>query len=160
MKFIDCDAIVTTHGFIFYVVGYEHPKDRATCNLKYIPIDYAKLFKLEWLDQVWCFKGKKLVRPRVLFSPEVYKSVIKTMREYFPEYVHYSTHLRKHVISVPKLLIEEVYRPSESLKRILRKKDRDSLESRVVELITELSRESKVSIKSFGVSGSISLSRH
>jgi len=160
MELVDCDAIVTIHGFIFYVVGYEHPEDRVMCNLKYVPINYAKLFDLEWLDQTWYFKKRKLIRPKVLFSSKVYKSIIKTMRKHFSEYIYYSANLRKYTISVPKYLIEEVYKPNESLKRILNKRDRDFLESKAIEFITELSRESRVPIESFGISGSIGLGMH
>jgi len=33
----DGDAVVTVHGFIFYVFGYDHPGDRYHGFLKYVP---------------------------------------------------------------------------------------------------------------------------
>ena len=160
MRFRDCDALVTKHGFIFYVVGYEHHPGRAICNLKYIPEDYARYFNLEWLDQTWRFKGRRLVRPKVLFSHETYRVVVEALRSHFPEYVYYSKRLGKYLVSVPEHLIEEVYRPDESLARLLRKAGRDELENKAVELVLALSERSGVSLENFGVSGSISLGMH
>ncbi|RLE62250.1 MAG: hypothetical protein DRN53_04325 [Thermoprotei archaeon] len=160
MMFLDCDILVTKHGFIFYTIGYEHPDQRVVSNLKYIPREYAKLFNLEWLKHKWILEGRELVRPKVLFSPRVYQSIIKTFMRYFPEYVYYSNQLQKYIISVPIDLIDRVYRPSESLKRIMNKKRRDPLENKVVNLVEELSGKSGISLKYFGVSGSVSLGMH
>ena len=46
----DGDAVVTVHGFIFYVFGYEHPGDRYHGFLKYVPEEHGATFDLDWLD--------------------------------------------------------------------------------------------------------------
>ena len=153
----DGDAILTTHGFIFYVFGYEHPADRYHGFLKYVPRDRSEAFEIEWLDLGWRMEGRDIVRPLELYSPESYPKMVKGFRKHFPEYLYHSEQLDRWMITVPRDHIKRVFRPSERLKEILEKGAKDSLEVEALSLIQELAESSGVSPDSFGVHGSISL---
>ena len=160
MIFRDGDILHTRDGFIFYTFGYCHPEGRVTAFLKYIPEDHAKLFQLNWINHKWLFKGKYLLRPKQLFSPQVYSRLISVFNEYFPEYLFYRKDLKKHLFAVPLKLVEEVYTPCSALTSLLRKQDRDWLEEKIVKLIKLLSRRTSIPLEFFGVHGSICLGMH
>ncbi|MBA7649274.1 hypothetical protein ES703_57070 [subsurface metagenome] len=153
----DGDAVLTTHGFIFYVFGYEHPADRYHGFLKYVPRDRSDAFEVEWLDLGWRMEGRDIIRPLELYSPESYTEMVEGFREHFPEYLYRSEQLDRWMITVPRDHIERVFRPSERLKEILEKGASDSLEEEALSLIQTLAETSGVSLDFFGVHGSISL---
>ena len=153
----DGDAVLTTHGFIFYVFGYEHPADRYHGFLKYVPRDRSDAFEIEWLDLGWKMEGRDIVRPLELYSPESYTKMVKGFREHFPEYLYHSAQLDRWMITVPRDHIKRVFRPSERLKEILENGASDSLEEEALSLIQTLAETSGVSLDFFGVHGSISL---
>lgn len=156
----DGDIIYTKDGFIFYTFGYRHPKGKIIAFLKYIPREYAKYFKLEWIDHKWLFKGRILLRPKRLFSPKVYVELLKVFSEKFPGYLLYMDNLGKYVFAIPENKIEEIYTPNAALAKLLKKSPRDELEEKAVELIKLLSRRSGISLGFFGIHGSISLGMH
>jgi len=156
----DGDIIYTKDGFIFYVFGYCHPKNRVTAFLKYIPQEYAEDFKLEWIDHKWIFKNEVLVRPKQLFTPKIYRELIRVFNEKFSEYLLYSDNLKKYIFAIPERKIEEIYTPKTALSNLLKKSSRDELEEKAVNLIKLLSKHSGVSLDFFGVHGSISLGMH
>lgn len=151
------DIVLTKHNFIFYTFGYEHPKNRILAFLKYVPGEYAHKFNIEWLKIKWCFKDIYLLRPKDLFSPENYKTLVKVFNNHFPEYLYFSESLGRWLISVPKSLIKQVFVPSECLRELLRKKSRDFLEEIAVKLVKELSSDSNIPLEFWGIHGSISL---
>lgn len=153
----DGDAILTTHGFIFYVFGYEHPADRYHGFLKYVPRDRSEAFDVEWLDLGWRMEGRDIVRPLELYSPRGYMKMVQGFREHYPEYLYHSEQLDRWMISVRKDHIKRVFCPSERLKEIIGKGASASLEADALSLIQKLSESSGVSIDFFGVHGSISL---
>jgi len=153
----DGDAVLTTHGFIFYVFGYEHPADRYHGFLKYVPRDESESFEIEWLDLGWRMEGRDIVRPLELYSPDSYTKMVEGFREHFPEYLLYSLQLDRWMITVPMERIRRVFRPSERLKEILKKGASDQLEEEALSLIKMLADTSGVSLDLFGVHGSISL---
>jgi len=153
----DGDAVLTTHGFIFYVFGYEHPADRYHGFLKYVPRDESESFEIEWLDLGWRMEGRDIVRPLELYSPGSYSKMVKGFREHFPEYLYYSKQLDRWMITVPRDHIKRVFRPSERLKEIIEEGASNSLEEEALSLIQKLAETSGVSTDYFGVHGSISL---
>ncbi len=153
----DGDAVLTTHGFIFYVFGYEHPADRYHGFLKYVPRDRSEAFDVEWLDLGWRMEGRDIVRPLELYSPDSYTKMVEGFREHFPEYLLYSPQLDRWMITVPMERIRRVFRPSERLKEILKKGASDRLEEEALSLIKMLAETTGVSLDLFGVHGSISL---
>ncbi|MBL7168482.1 hypothetical protein ISS40_07380 [Candidatus Bathyarchaeota archaeon] len=153
----DGDAILTTHGFVFYVFGYEHPADRYHGFLKYVPRDRSDAFEIEWLDLGWRMEGRDIIRPLELYSPESYPMMVEGFREHFPEYLYHSEQLDRWMITVPRDHIKRIFRPSERLKEIMGNGAGDSLEVDALELIQKLAETSGVSTDFFGVHGSINL---
>jgi predicted nucleotidyltransferase len=155
----DGDAVLTTHGFIFYVFGYEHPADQYHGFLKYVPRDSSDAFEVEWLDLGWRMEGRDIdiVRPLELYSPGNYAKMVKGFREHFPEYLYHSEQLDRWMITVPRDHIKRVFRPSERLKEIIEEGASNGLEEDALSLIHMLTETSGVSLDYFGVHGSISL---
>jgi predicted nucleotidyltransferase len=156
----DGDAVVTTHGLIFYVFGYEHPSDSYHGFLKYVPEDLSDRFDLEWLDVTWEMGGTTLVRPRELYSSESYPRLLEAFRRSFPAYLHRSEQLGRWMIIVPRDHIDRVYRPSEQFMLLRRRGPRDVLEEKALSLIDLLSGASGVPPGFFGIHGSLSLGTH
>lgn len=156
----DGDAVVTAHGFIFYVFGYTHPGEGYDTFLKYVPEEHSPLFDLDWLDVRWHLKGSTLLRPRELYTPEGYPKLVEAFRRSFPEYLRFSRQLDRWMITVPRRLIEEAYLPSKQLTRLMRRGAADPLEEKALALIRLLSAPSAVPYGFFGVHGSISLGMH
>ncbi len=159
-KPIDGDAILTNDGFLFYTFGYEHPKGRYYGFLKYIPIDYQKLFNIEWLPTKWILNGHTVVRPAELYSPRSYREILNTLKGHFQKYIWFNDDLKKEMITVPENEIEKIYRPNESLMKLYNKKEKDKLEIAAIQIIELLAEHSGVSISNFGIHGSISLGSH
>ena len=159
-RYRDGDILYSKEGFIFYTFGYNHPEGRVIAFLKYIPQEYAKYFRLQWINHKWIFKDKVLLRPKQLFSPRVYTELVRVFNREFPEYLLYSANLRKYIFAVPEDKIEEVYTPNAALTKLLKKSPRDELEEKAVELIKLLSERSGIPLSFFGIHGSISLGMH
>lgn len=153
----DGDAVVTSHGLIFYVVGYEHPCERYHAILKYVPEGLAERLDLDWVDIRWNMGGTTLYRPKELYSPEAYLKLVEAFRRSFPEYLFHSDQLGRWVMTVPRGLVIGVYRPSRQLMRIARRGAEDRFEERALELIGLLSSATGITRGFFGVHGSISL---
>jgi len=156
----DGDALVTFHGFIFYVFGYHHPDGGYSAFLKYVPEEHAPLFDVEWLNIRWRLRGSTLLRPRELYSPEAYPKLVEAFRRWFSDYLRYSRQLGRWMLVVPKKLVDEVYMPSRQLMLLMGRGPSDPLEERALSLIRLLSEASAVPLGFFGVHGSISLGMH
>jgi predicted nucleotidyltransferase len=156
----DGDTFITKDNFIFYVFGYEHPKDRVVVFLKYIPAECKNLFKINLLKRTWK-KGKiQLVRAEKLYTAENYSVFLKVFQKNFPTYVFHSSFWQKDVISVPLKRIKKVYLPNECLQALLKKKRKDDLEKLAFKLLTLLSRKANVALGDFGLHGSLALNMH
>ncbi|MEM1658441.1 MAG: hypothetical protein QXK94_05335 [Candidatus Jordarchaeales archaeon] len=156
----DGDIIVTVEDLVFYTMGYAHPEDRVVAYLKYIPLKLKHLFDVPWLPYTWRLEGVTLVRPVKLYSPKIYRNVLSALRKLSEDYVYYSPHDGKEVVTVPRERIKRVYVPGECLKSLLSKKNPDPLERLAVKVILLLSDRSRVPLSEFGIHGSISLQMH
>ena len=156
----DGDAVVTTHGFVFYIFGYEHPRDRYHGFLKYVPEDYAPNLDLQWLPVTWRMRGTTLLRPTELYSPQGYSRLVEALRSHYPDYVVRSEQLDRWMITVPRRLVSEVHRPSRQLMLLERRGPSDPLEERALALISLISETAGISHAYLGVHGSISLGTH
>jgi predicted nucleotidyltransferase len=156
----DGDIFTVKDGFIFYVFGYDHPKNRVLSFLKYVPSKLKGLFPIRFLERSWKLEETKLFRAEKLYTAENWQIFLQTFRNNFPDYVYFCPFRGKEVISAPLNWIGKVYEPNQCLTALLRKKRKDCLESLAVELITFLSSASKVPFEDFGVHGSIALGMH
>lgn len=156
----DGDILLTDDGLIFYTMGYAHPEGRVISYLKYVPLSLKHLFDVPWLPYTWNLEGTPLIRPAKLYSPKIYRNVISALRRISEEYVYYSPHDGKELVTVPREKIRRVYVPGECFKLLLFKKNLDPLEERAVRIIKLLSESSSVPLSDFGIHGSISLQMH
>jgi predicted nucleotidyltransferase len=153
----DGDAVVTAHGLVFYVFGYEHHPDRYNGFLKYVPRRLADLFDVEFIDLGWRRHGETLVRPKELYSPKVHPRIVEAFRTHLPDYLLWSGELDRWMVTIPRDKIIEVHEPSRTLQRLIEEGPRDSLEGKAINLLRKISDASSVSLEFFGVHGSISL---
>jgi predicted nucleotidyltransferase len=156
----DGDAVVTEHGFIFYVFGYEHPSDKYHSFLKYVPEAHTEHFDLGWLDVRWHMEGTTLMRPQELYSPDTYPKLVEDFQRSFPEYLSLSKSLERLMITVPRRLIAKVYHPSRQLMLLRGRGATDPLEEKALALIGLLSSATGISPGFLGIHGSISLGIH
>jgi len=154
---MDGDAFQTQHGFIFYTFGYEHPPDRVTAFLKYIPEQRKQLFKLQYATRHWKLNSTALVRPKELYSYESFNGIMNGFRMHFPEYIYYCPFRNKELVCPKKAQIMKVYVPSQRLRMLLKEKLPDHLQKQTLELLSLLSAESGVSFDDFGLHGSLAL---
>ena len=156
----DGETMLTKEGFIFYVFGYEHPKNRVFVFLKYIPSSLAHHFPIRFLKQQWNLEKLELSRPEKLYTAQNYQKFLKTFRKNFPHYLYCCPFRCKEVLSVPLDQIRKVYLPGDCLKAIFKKENKDAIKKETVELVSLLSEKSQVSIHDFGIHGSVGLNMH
>jgi len=157
---MDGDAFITRENFVFYVFGYEHPKDRVLSFLKYIPYKLKPDFPIRFLVQSWRLGSTELVRAERLYTAENFQKLMETFRRSFPQYVYFCPFRGKDVISVPLELVKRVYAPRECLQSLFEKKRKDGLRKLALELTSLLSAESGVPLEDFGIHGSLALNMH
>ncbi|MCW4016531.1 MAG: nucleotidyltransferase domain-containing protein [Candidatus Bathyarchaeota archaeon] len=156
----DGETLLTKEGFIFYVFGYEHPENRVFAFLKYIPSNVAHHFPIRFLKQKWNLEDIELSRPEKLYTAKNYQKLVETLRKNFPHYLYCCPFRGKEVLSVPLDKIRKVYLPEDCLQAIFEKEDKDAIQRETVELVSLLSKESKVPIEEFGIHGSVGLNMH
>jgi len=157
---MDGDAFLTKHNFIFYTFGYEHPPERVSAFLKYIPTQLQPCFPLHFLKRRWKLGSAQLVRPEKLYSARNFRKLTEIFRRDFPEYVYFCPFRKKELVNPPKSLIKTVYVPSQRLQALFKRPKRDRLQELAVEIISLLSAKSRVSLEDFGLHGSIALDMH
>lgn len=157
---LDGDTFTTKEDFIFNVFGYEHPPGRVFAFLKYIPSRFKKFFRMDFLDSTWTYEKEKLFRAEKLYTAHNYQMFLETFRAHFPDYVYFCPFRTKEVMSVPLISVKKVYVPSACLQRLTRLKNRDALEEMTLNLVKLFSKESRISIRDFGVHGSVALNMH
>jgi predicted nucleotidyltransferase len=156
----DGDAIVTKHGFIFYIFGYQHLPTKYYGFLKYVPNDLIPKFELNWLPYTWKYQGSILLRPTEIYDPNTYPKLIDSFKKHFPEYIYYDPDLSRSLIIIPHYLIQRAYVPKKQLRLLMERGPKDSLEKKSLELISLISNETGISLNYFGIHGSISLGTH
>jgi len=156
----DGDAFLTRDNFIFYTFGYEHPSERVSAFLKYIPAKLQPCFSLRFIQRRWKLGSIEFMRPEKLYSAKNFHKLTEIFRRDFPKYVHFCPFRQKELVSPPKSLIKTVYVPNQHLETLLKKKRLDHLQKLALETVNLLSVESKVPLEDFGLHGSIALNMH
>lgn len=157
---MDGDTFTTKEGFILNVFGYEHPEKRVFAFLKYIPSKFKELFNIRLLERTWHYGRTELFRAEKLYTAKNYQTFLEVFRTRFPDYIYYCPYRGKDVISAPLEKIRGVYVPRECLKRLLKMKKQDKLQSMTLDFVNLISSASKVALDDFGVHGSIALNMH
>jgi len=157
---MDGDAFLTKHNFVFYTFGYEHPPERVSAFLKYIPAHLQPCFPLRFIKRRWKQGSVELLRPEKLYSAKNFQKLTEIFRRDFPEYINFCPFHQKELISPLKSLIKTVYVPNQRLTALFKKKRRDRLQELAVGIVSLLSAESGVPRGDFGLHGSIALNMH
>lgn len=146
----DRDFLSTREGFLFCVVGPYHPTDRVISYVKYLPDPKGK-----WR------RGKDGFR-RVL-STYTIPSLLETfsvLEKEYPQYLFFSPVYKITMTAVPKSNIVTHFKPEMRLAGLLKQSPLDSLQQKVLRLVSSLSEASGVREDCFGVTGSILLDIH
>jgi hypothetical protein len=161
-RLVDGDALITKENFIFTVIGYEHPKDRFFCFLKYIPAELKKFFSINFLKRTWNLKEECVVlfRAEKLYTAKNYQVLLNAFRNNFSEYIYFCPYRQKEIISVPKNAIKKTFPAKKCMEKLLTKKDKDALEHLATELVMLLSESANVPLEDFGLRGSLALNMH
>lgn len=149
--FLDKDY-VRAKNIIACVLGYIHPPDKVFCYPKYIA-----LYKGQSL---WTKNGEVYIRITPDYSTSSIVNSINYLRKFHPEYLYYDNFFKTEIAAIPLSDISAHYLPEERLNEILNKNQLDSLETKAVALVKRISKESKVNIRDFGITGSILLKIH
>ena len=149
----DRDFIESYEGLIFCVIGNVHPVDRVIAYLKYIPHLASKI------RTKWSREGIMYGRILPYYSAIGVRSTMDFLRKHYPEYIVYDKYRSIELIEVPRSKIKKHFKPEERLQEII-KSPQDNLEKLALDLVSELSNESNISIENFGITGSILLKMH
>ena len=152
-RFRDRDFIESSEGLIFCIIGNVHPGGRVISYLKYVR-------GLESRIRVkWSREGIQYGRILPFYSATGVKSVLKWLKERYPDYVVFDEYRNVELIEVPLTRIAKHYKPEERLHEI-GAEPRDALERLALEIASRISEESGVPLSNFGVTGSILLKIH
>lgn len=147
----DRDFIRTKEGFFWVVVGYTHPPDRIIAYLKYIP----SISSGKWKDGT-----TPLERMLPYYSATTVGNTFAFLRHQYPEYLFFCPVNQIEMSAVPLDKIEKYYVPEEKRQNLLKENSLDSLQSKAINLIRQLSQRSDAPLTSFGIIGSILLDIH
>ncbi|MEM2211385.1 MAG: hypothetical protein QXW83_01890 [Nitrososphaerales archaeon] len=147
MKPRDRDFIKTKEGFFFCAIGYTHPKDRIISYIKYVPKEGGK----------WAGKYDRVMPSYTMLN--LLKNLYN-LKEYYPHYVYNSKVFNTMISAVPYNYIKHYYHPDRKIQQLLRKEKKDRIQEATVNLVEYLSKEAKVPIVNFGITGSILINIH
>ncbi len=146
----DRDFIETTDGFFSCVVGYLHPRDKIISYVKYIPNAGGK----------WGRRERRYKRFLGAYTIPHLADNINELGDKYPQYVFYSDVLNTTMSCCPLNFVRRLLHPEVKLQRLRLTQKRDPLQERVISLVSLLSKESGISHRFFGVTGSILIDIH
>jgi predicted nucleotidyltransferase len=146
----DRDFIETVEGLMFCVVGYLHPPKGYTAYLKYLPSSTGK----------WSRKRTKYARVIPFYHVSQVEGTYEFLEANYPQYLMRCP-VRNIIISyVPNSHVKNYYRPKDRLREVFQNGPQDTLEKKLMDLVTHLSNISGLDINDFGVTGSILTGNH
>lgn len=148
-NFRDRDFIRTSEDFLFCVIGSVHPADRVISYIKYIPAQ----------EGMWGRSGERFQRIMRYYTMLDLINTLKFLENH-PEYLYYSDVMDVKMSAVPINKIYIHFKPEEKIKEMVNSDRLDSLQSKALNLVIDISDESGVPLKYFGVTGSILLDIH
>lgn len=138
------DFIETTEGLIFDVKGCVHPPERVIAFLRYFPSPEGKRKR----------EGKSY--DKVYHLAERFD----LLRQQYPNYVYYDSIFGRELQGIPKENIQQVYRPIESLDRLIKLENRDALQQDVITFAEIIQQSARVNASELGISGSVQVGLH
>ena len=134
----------TSDGLLFDVKGLLHPPDRIVAYLRYYPDNRGTRSR----HGVRYVKVYDLTKRRLLLEKR------------WPRYLYYDEVQGRELQGVPKDRIRRLYSPQQRVETLLRSKRKDALEASAARLVEVLARESGLSLRHFGISGSLLVDLH
>jgi len=135
-------------GVFYHIVGYEHPPEYALAFPKYAPT-YKKT---PWYDGTTYYE--RLV-PH--YGSEGIDESINRMKTFMKNLTKWDNIFGAEVPLIPLNQIDAIYKPEEALSNM---KGKDTLETLTLELVDELSSQSNVPKRFFGITGSLLIGIH
>ncbi|MEM3607035.1 MAG: hypothetical protein QXE30_05265 [Candidatus Bathyarchaeia archaeon] len=148
-EFRDRDYIRTFDELYFTVLGDVHPKDKVIAYLKYAPSRKG----------LWGKPPNLYNRPIKEYTIHNVKKMMNFLKKNYPHYI-YKIFNNLEFSAVPYENVMIHYKPEEKLQQLIKLNVKDELQEKAVELALILSKESKVKIENFGVTGSILIDLH
>ena len=112
------------------------------------------------MENTWNYGRQELFRAEKLYTAQNYQTFLETFRKKFSDYVYYCPFRRKDVISAPLNSIKNIFVPMDCLHQLTQLETKDDLQRMTLDLIYLLSAESHISLKDFGLHGSVALGMH
>jgi predicted nucleotidyltransferase len=144
MRAREGDFVQTSDGLLFDVKGLLHPPDRIVAYLRYYPDNRGTRSR----DGVRYVKVYDLTKRHLLLERR------------WPRYLYYDEVQGRELQGVPKDRILRLYSPHQRLETLLGSKRKDALEVSATRLVEALAGESGLSLKHFGISGSLLVDLH
>lgn len=135
-------------GVFYHVVGYEHPPEHVLAFPKYAPT-YKKT---PWYDGTTYYE--RLI-PH--YGSEGIDKSINRMKTLIENLTKWDNIFGAEVPLIPLNQIDTIYKPEEALSNM---KGKDALETLTLELVDELSSQSNVPKRFFGITGSLLIGIH
>ena len=148
--FRDRDFLQTREKFFFCVVSPFHPSDRVISYLKYVP---AKL-------GIWGSGEERFKRVMRAYTIPNLLETFNILERSYPHYLFYSSVYNIKMTAVPREYIVKHFKPEEKLAQLFQTSSLDSLQGKMLRLVSFLAEASDVSLNSFGVTGSLLLGIH
>jgi predicted nucleotidyltransferase len=145
LNFRDRDAILTREGLIFRVFGYSHPPNAYICDAEYAS---AKIFT-----------STDPRAPRTGGNQLFYKFYndegLKLVFNQFPQYTVVHKMLGQKVVGINQADVAEARKPEERLQALIKAEPKNELEGAMQRVLKIVLQRSGLSVKNFGVFGSM-----
>jgi hypothetical protein len=144
MRAREGDFVQTSDSLLFDVKGLVHPPNRIVAYLRYYPDNRGTRSR----DGVRYVKVYDLTERRLLLEKR------------WPRYLYYDEVQGRELQGVPKDRIRCLYSPQQRVQTLLRSNRKDAVEASATRLVEALAKESGLSLKHFGISGSLLVDLH
>jgi predicted nucleotidyltransferase len=145
LRLRDRDAIITKEGLIFRVFGYSHPSNAYICDVEYAP---AEIYESKNPN---AFRNKGQHVFYKFYEDEGWKFI----QNNFPHYMIFHEMLSTNVVGVERQNIVKVRKPNKKLKSLVNEEPNDELLKALHNVLEFAMHHSGLSIKNFGVFGSL-----
>jgi predicted nucleotidyltransferase len=148
--FRDRDFLSTEESFFFCVVSPYHPNDRVISYLKYLPAPSG----------LWKKGRSRFKRVMQVYTIPNLLETFNILRKAHPQYLFFSDFYNITMTAVPRNNVVEHFMPERKLDELFNEPPLDSLQKKVIRLVSLLSKLSSVKTRNFGVTGSVLLGIH
>ncbi|MHA1263730.1 MAG: hypothetical protein ACTSRS_00690 [Candidatus Helarchaeota archaeon] len=145
MKFRDRDAPITKEGIIFRTYGYTHPEDSCFCDVEYAP------------QSIYTSTDPRALRTgkQGRYYKFYFDGGLQFIRKNYPHYQIHHKALNTKLVGITSGQVEEVRRPDERLRELLKKRPSNRLLNVLYRVLDLIADNSQLKTHDFGIFGSI-----